>query len=555
MLNKNNMFYWWSMLFMVSSFALMMMAIKLMMSNKTIMMEWEILKSNSYEMCFLMLMDWMSLMFMSTVLLISSMILLYSSMYMGTNKNELGRFISLINLFILSMMMMIISPNMISIMLGWDGLGLVSYCLVIFYSSKKSYNSGMITCLTNRLGDIGLLISIAWTMSYGSWHFMLYKEMYTEMISYLIMISCFTKSAQMPFYSWLPEAMAAPTPISALVHSSTLVTAGVYLSIRFINKINTSYLLMISILTTLMSSACANFEFDLKKIIALSTLSQLGMMMSSTFMGMKELSFMHLITHATFKSLLFMCAGIMIFYNNNNQDLRNLSLICKTLPMTSSCFLVSTMALCGIPFMTGFYSKDTIMENMSMKNLNLTTFSMMYMSLGLTIMYSSRMTYFIMMKQKSTIMSIKIKKMNKMKLSILILTMLSTTLGSMLMWELSMNLKFVTLTSSIKILPLLMISMGMWTGLELFGFKKQMLSQNIYKMNSNMWNILAKMNKMQKETFSKSMLYKIKLNSEWGEMYGALGMSNTLMKLSKMTLLSKNNMFMLSIMTWMTMMM
>nr|YP_009743563.1 NADH dehydrogenase subunit 5 [Tituria pyramidata]QIE11350.1 NADH dehydrogenase subunit 5 [Tituria pyramidata] len=554
-MKKMEMFNWWSTFFALNSMLLMMTTTKMLLTKKSVIMEWQIMKVYSTEMYFTMLLDWMSMMFMATVLMISAMIMMYSSNYMGTKEYELKRFTNLINLFILSMMLMIISPNMISIMLGWDGLGLVSYCLVIFYSSKKSYNSGMITCLTNRLGDIGLLVSISWMMSYGSWHFMFYSEMYNEAISYMILISCFTKSAQMPFYSWLPEAMSAPTPISALVHSSTLVTAGVYLSIRFINKMSVNYLLLLTMMTTIMSSMCANYEFDLKKIIALSTLSQLGMMMSANFLGMKEMAFMHLLTHATFKSLLFMSAGIMIYYNNNNQDIRNLSLTCKNLPMTSSCFLISTMALCGLPFMTGFYSKDTIVENMSISKMNMISYMMMYMSLGMTMSYSMRVIYYLTMKEMKMSMITKNLKMNKMKMSMILLTVMSVCFGSMLMWMLNLDLKMTTMTKMMKMNPIIMITLGLWMGMESFSFKKYFLNQHMYTLNSKMWNVMKMLSKTQMMMFLLSYLYKNKLNSEWGELYGAMGMSNMMMKLSKMMTMTKNKVLFMSIIMWMITMM
>nr|UEE83292.1 NADH dehydrogenase subunit 5 [Petalocephala eurglobata] len=553
-MKKINMFNWWSIMFFISSMTSLTYSLNMLLKMNTALLEFELIKLNSTEMYFIMLMDWMSMMFMSTVLMISSMIMLFSSTYMASNKSEEKRFIYLINLFILSMMLMIISPNMISIMLGWDGLGLTSYCLVIFFSSKKSYNSGMITCLTNRLGDIGLLISISWMMSYGSWHFMFYKEMYKEIIYYLVLISCFTKSAQMPFYSWLPEAMSAPTPISALVHSSTLVTAGVYLTIRFINKMNTTYLMMLSVLTMMMSSICANYEFDLKKIIALSTLSQLSLMMTTNFLGLKELSFMHLLTHAMFKSLLFMSAGIMIFYNNNNQDIRNLGMMNKTLPMTSSCFSIATMALCGMPFMTGFYSKDTIMENLSMNKINMMTYTLMYLSLGLTVSYSTRTMNYItkIPKQKMIMKSI---KMTKMKNSMMLLTISSICFGAMLLWVTNLDLKMITLTKFMKMKPLIMILMGMWLGVESFKMKTYLYSKKFYDFNSKMWNILKTMSNTQMKTFLLSHTLKNKLNSGWGEFYGGMGLSTIMLLTSKKLLMTKKNMFFLSILTWMITMM
>ena len=146
------------------------------------------------------------------------------------------RFLYLIILFVFRIFLIILSPNLFRILLGWDGLGLISYCLVIYYSSLRRYFAGLITCLINRLGDVGLLICICWSFSYGRWHFFLYNLYYYNGLFFILIFSCFTKRAQVPFSCWLPAAIAAPTPVSALVHSSTLVTAGVYLIIRFYLK-------------------------------------------------------------------------------------------------------------------------------------------------------------------------------------------------------------------------------------------------------------------------------------------------------------------------------
>nr|QVL29363.1 NADH dehydrogenase subunit 5 [Ceratitis quinaria] len=367
-------------------------------------LEWEVISLNSSSIVMTFLFDWMSLLFMSFVLLISSLVIYYSKEYMSGDVN-INRFIMLVLMFVLSMMLLIISPNLISILLGWDGLGLVSYCLVIYFQNVKSYNAGMLTVLSNRIGDVAFLLAIAWMLNYGSWNFIFYLESMKNMsemqiIGGLIMLAAMTKSAQIPFSSWLPAAMAAPTPVSALVHSSTLVTAGVYLLIRFNILLSGSwmgqFLLLVSGLTMFMAGLGANFEFDLKKIIALSTLSQLGLMMSILSMGFYKLAFFHLLTHALFKALLFMCAGAIIHNMNNSQDIRLMGGLGVYMPLTSGCFNVANLALCGMPFLAGFYSKDLILEVVSLSYVNMFSFFLYFFSTGLTVCYSFRLIYYSM---------------------------------------------------------------------------------------------------------------------------------------------------------------
>nr|UOU85195.1 NADH dehydrogenase subunit 5 [Empis stercorea] len=390
-------------LFMISMM-LFVLSINFIMNDLIIFIEWEVISLNSVSIVMTFLFDWMSLMFMSFVLLISSLVIYYSDEYMSSDIN-INRFIMLVLMFVLSMMLLIISPNLISILLGWDGLGLVSYCLVIYFQNIKSYNAGMLTALSNRIGDVAILLAIAWMLNYGSWNYIFYIELMNTdyemlMIGSLIMLAAMTKSAQIPFSSWLPAAMAAPTPVSALVHSSTLVTAGIYLLIRFnvllVDSWMGQFLLLFSGLTMFMAGLGANFEFDLKKIIALSTLSQLGLMMSILSMGFYKLAFFHLLTHALFKALLFMCAGAIIHNMNNNQDIRLMGGLSMHMPLTSSCLNVANLALCGMPFLAGFYSKDLILEVVSLSYINLFSFFLYFFSTGLTVCYSLRLVYYSM---------------------------------------------------------------------------------------------------------------------------------------------------------------
>nr|WGU15885.1 NADH dehydrogenase subunit 5 [Zeugodacus depressus] len=440
-----------------------------LLNDYTVFLEWEVVSLNSVSVVMTFLFDWMSLLFMSFVLLIASLVIYYSKEYMGGDVN-INRFIMLVLMFVLSMMLLIISPNLISILLGWDGLGLVSYCLVIYFQNIKSYNAGMLTALSNRIGDVALLLAIAWMLNYGSWNYIFYLEVMRnsvemEVIGMLIMLAAMTKSAQIPFSSWLPAAMAAPTPVSALVHSSTLVTAGVYLLIRFNILLSGSWLgdllLLLSGLTMFMAGLGANFEFDLKKIIALSTLSQLGLMMSILSMGFYKLAFFHLLTHALFKALLFMCAGSIIHNMNNSQDIRLMGGLGVYMPLTSSCFNVANLALCGMPFLAGFYSKDMILEMVSLSYVNMFSFFLYFFSTGLTVCYSFRLVYYSMTGELNcgslNMLSDEGWIMLRGMSGLLLMSIIG---GSMLSWLIFSTPYMICLPSNLKLLTLFVCIVG-----------------------------------------------------------------------------------------------
>nr|ASA39496.1 NADH dehydrogenase subunit 5 [Typhlatya sp. JR2016] len=364
--------------------------------------EWEIVTLNSCSLEMTLILDWMSTLFLSFVTLISAMVMFYSGSYMAEDLNK-DRFFYLVLGFVASMVFLIISPNLVSLLLGWDGLGLVSYVLVIYYQNEKSGAAGMLTALSNRIGDVAILISIALMFDTGSWGFVFYSESGalsdTSGLISLIVLAGMTKSAQIPFSAWLPAAMAAPTPVSALVHSSTLVTAGVYLLIRFspaLSGWSQSFLFVLAGLTMFMAGLGANFETDLKKIIALSTLSQLGVMMYILSMGYCKLAFFHLLTHALFKALLFMCAGSVIHSVGGGQDIRSMGGLINFMPLSTTMMNLANLALCGTPFLAGFYSKDLILEVAFLSPLNEFCFWLLVLGTGLTVCYTFRLIYYTM---------------------------------------------------------------------------------------------------------------------------------------------------------------
>nr|YP_009755598.1 NADH dehydrogenase subunit 5 [Aedes koreicus]QIP54096.1 NADH dehydrogenase subunit 5 [Aedes koreicus]UTU97029.1 NADH dehydrogenase subunit 5 [Aedes koreicus]WON66419.1 NADH dehydrogenase subunit 5 [Aedes koreicus] len=483
------------------SLVLFILSLKFLLKDLVYFIEWEIVSLHSMSIVMTFLFDWMSLMFMSFVLLISSLVIFYSNQYMESDFN-VNRFILLVLMFVFSMMMLIISPNLISILLGWDGLGLVSYCLVIYFQNIKSYNAGMLTALSNRIGDVALLLAIAWMLNYGSWNYIFYLDMMKnnfemEVIGGLVVLAAMTKSAQIPFSSWLPAAMAAPTPVSALVHSSTLVTAGVYLLIRFNilleNTFLGQFLLLVSGLTMFMAGLGANFEFDLKKIIALSTLSQLGLMMSILSMGFFKLAFFHLLTHALFKALLFMCAGVIIHNTKNAQDIRFMGGLSMSMPLTCSCFNIANLALCGMPFLAGFYSKDLILETVMLSYVNFFSFFLFFFSTGLTVCYSFRLVYYSMTGDfNSTSLNMLNDNGWVMSFSIFLLMIMAIIGGSMLNWLMFFNPEMICLPFYMKFLTLFVCILGgvmgyLLSSVKLFFFNKSLSFYKFSFFSGSMW--------------------------------------------------------------------
>nr|YP_010463273.1 NADH dehydrogenase subunit 5 [Macropes harringtonae]UUJ37797.1 NADH dehydrogenase subunit 5 [Macropes harringtonae] len=467
-----------------------------LMNDFLVILDWDILGLNSCSLVMTLLFDWISLLFMGSVMMISSMVIVYSSSYMMNDK-FMDRFLFLVILFVFSMCLMIVSPNLVSILLGWDGLGLVSYCLVIYFNNYSSYNAGMLTILTNRVGDVAILLGIGILFNSGSWYFMYYFYYSSEWgfyLFFLCVLAAFTKSAQIPFSSWLPAAMAAPTPVSALVHSSTLVTAGVYLMIRFAEilfSFNTMYILLLSVLTMFMSGLGANYEYDMKKIIALSTLSQLGLMMTVFFMGYPVVAFFHLLTHAFFKALLFLCAGLYIHGVNDTQDIRYMGGFVSNFPFTSACFSVANFSLCGLPFLSGFYSKDLALEMMSMDFFNMFVYVIFYVSVGLTVCYSLRLSYYCLFGSLGILTFNSYYEDFNMNISMLFLVLMGVVKGSILSWLIFSCPDLVVLPFILKVLALLFILVGSILGYEasFFYYKSDLFGMNniIYNFLSGMW--------------------------------------------------------------------
>nr|YP_010535656.1 NADH dehydrogenase subunit 5 [Alectorobius puertoricensis]UYB78542.1 NADH dehydrogenase subunit 5 [Alectorobius puertoricensis]UYB78555.1 NADH dehydrogenase subunit 5 [Alectorobius puertoricensis] len=483
------MFMKWGVMLIFMSMFNLLMSFFCLEFEKIFMVEYYLFLLSNFELKMFFVFDWMSLMFVSVVLFISGMVVIYSNDYMSGEKYKFY-FLYGVLLFVGSMILMIVSPNLFMILLGWDGLGLVSYCLVIYYQNYKSDAAGMITILSNRVGDVMILLSFVYLLNFGTLDFFIYEKMYW-VCGFMLVIAGMTKSAQIPFSAWLPAAMAAPTPVSSLVHSSTLVTAGVYLLIRLNLLMNikeySNFLLFFSVLTMMMAGMGAMIETDLKKVIALSTLSQLGLMMMILSLGKYDLSFFHLVTHALFKAMLFLCAGFMIHSSLGSQDIRFMGNFYLMNPLIGVAFSLANMALFGIPFLSGFYSKDMILEFIYLSSYNLLFMVMIIFSTICTVVYSLRVMFYSLWSGGLKMVNFNYHWSAAMEIPIFIMGIAVLFFGSMMSWILELSYEMILLNFETKLINLIIIVSGIYMFVMVFEKVGEMNLGIIGEFLGNMW--------------------------------------------------------------------
>jgi len=306
----------------------------------------------------------------------------WSYYYMGSESFYRG-FVTLVFFFLFSMRLLVISGNLIILLVSWDLLGFSSLFLVFYTRTRGAVSAGILTGLVNRLGDCFFYLVLGLSTFTSS-------SLLAATILLLFFVSM-TKSAMVPFSAWLPSAIVAPTPVSALVHSSTLVTAGVYLLYRFIRS-ESPFLLTTGILTSLVGGLAAALEVDVKRIVAFSTLSQLGVIFVGLGLGKRSLRFFHLNCHAMFKALLFISVGVLIHSCYGSQEGRSLLILPYCSPWSLLCIVVSSLSMCGCVFLSGWATKDAVFEAMFNWRIPCASLFLFYICIGLTIVYSCRLT-------------------------------------------------------------------------------------------------------------------------------------------------------------------
>lgn len=350
--------------------------------------------------------DQLSSLFLLVITGVGFLIHLYSTAYMhAEERKDFARYFAYLNLFVFSMLLLVMGSNFVIMFIGWEGVGLCSYLLIGYWFKNNKYNEAAKKAFVmNRIGDLGFLLAVFWIISklgttdYATVFANVNKLSVTDItgITLLLFVGATGKSAQIPLYTWLPDAMAGPTPVSALIHAATMVTAGIYMIARSnvlysLAPVTLHIITIIGLATALLAATIALKQNDIKKVLAYSTVSQLGFMFLALGMGNYVAAVFHVMTHAFFKALLFLGAGSVIHGMHHEQDIRNMGGLRSKMKITYLTFLIGCLAIAGIPGFSGFFSKDAIL--MSAFEHNKIVYAIALFTACLTAFYMFRLLF------------------------------------------------------------------------------------------------------------------------------------------------------------------